>query len=141
MMAARHPVPVAANPAVRRRSALFRSLGAKDPPRQVEIAGSCYRLSSIFKHDSWAATALYSSPQGHVICKFHRQQPIGPVPMKWLGNLLARREIQMLQRLSSLGGVPAWRGVVQVQGESWSNAVAREFIPGQPLSCCRRMGG
>ena len=47
-------------PTVRPRPALFRALGRHDPPSEIEVAGDLYRRSSVFKHDSWAATALYT---------------------------------------------------------------------------------
>ncbi len=43
---------------VRPRPALFRALGRDEPPSVVTIGGEKHELIEIFKHDSWAATAL-----------------------------------------------------------------------------------
>ncbi len=120
--------------AVRPRPALFRALGKQGPPEQVEIKGQPYRLVRVFKHDSWAATALYVRADGRrVVCKFNRRQGIGWLPLHGLGHWLARREADMLRRLSHLPNLPRWSGDVYVQGVRQPNAVAHEFIPGHPL--------
>ena len=45
---------------VRKRPALFRAMGSADPPRSVCVGGREYRIQAVLKHDSWAATAIYS---------------------------------------------------------------------------------
>lgn len=119
---------------VRPRPALLRALGPCDPPHLIHIAGVRYERVGIFKHDSWAATAHYRGPQGDVVCKFNRVQGILGVPMAWLGRLLARREAAALRRLAGVPGIPAESGPVIVDGAPLANAVAHEYVPGQPLS-------
>ena len=41
------------------RPALFRALGNHEPPPSVEVDAQTYQLVEVFKHDSWAATAIY----------------------------------------------------------------------------------
>jgi hypothetical protein len=123
------PEAVAGRP----RPALFRALGRQGPPAHVDIGGCTYELVKVFKHDSWAATALYTSAQGLVVCKFNRQKAIGPLPQRWLGRLLARREAAFLRRLAGLPGVPHWSGYVCVAGKRLRHAVAHDYIPGHPL--------
>lgn len=118
---------------VRPRPPLFLALGRQEPPSVVQIRSARYRLAKVFKHDSWALTALYVGARRAVVCKFHRQQRIGPVPMKWLGRRLARREVRMLQRLADVPNVPRWSGFVCVDDKPLPYAVAHEFIPGHPL--------
>lgn len=119
--------------AVRRRPALFRALGDADPPAEIEVRGCRLRQVSVFKHDSWAATALYRG-EGHcVVCKFNRQEPILGIPMGWLGRLLARREARMLKLLAAEPNVPAGCGAVRVHGRRCVTAVAHEYVPGRPL--------
>ena len=118
---------------VRPRTRLFRALGAEDPPRLLEINGQTYRRIDVFKHDSWAATALYLGNGRRIICKFNRCQPILGFPMKWLGTLLAQREAAMLCRLKQLPGIPSLRGSVEVAGQQLGHAVARQYIAGQTL--------
>src|SRR4051794_221535 len=120
-------------PAAPPRPPVLRALGAADPPAAVEVGGEPYRLARVFKHDSWAATALYAGRDKRVVCKFNRVQPVGPVPMRWLGRVLADREAAILRRLADLPNVPRWSGPVRVNGRVLPNAVAHDFIPGHPL--------
>jgi hypothetical protein len=124
---------------VRERPPLLRALGRDGPPDEVEIAGSTYRQVEIFKHDSWAATALYRGPAGEVVCKFNRVQPIFCVPMAWLGRRLASREGLALKRLAGVPGIPAGRGPVFAGGKLLTNTVAHAFVPGRPLSAGQRL--
>jgi hypothetical protein len=121
--------PLAARP----RPALFRALGADDPPVEIEVGGRPYRRAEILKHDSWAATALYEGPAGRVVCKFNRRQSLLGVPMAWFGRRLALREAHSLARLADLPNVPSLCGPVAVADRVEHNAVAHEYIPGRPL--------
>ncbi|MGE3805538.1 MAG: hypothetical protein AB7K24_12755 [Gemmataceae bacterium] len=119
---------------VRPRPPIFRALGKLEPPAEVQIDGSTFRLERVMKHDSWAATALYESDTGEqVACKFQRQQGIGLLPMRWLGRALARHESGVYQRLEGLEGVPRLRGPVLVDGKPVDHVVAHDFVPGHPL--------
>ncbi len=118
---------------VKPRPPLFRALGAKEPPATVEVAGEAYALLSVFKHDSWAATALYGSGERRITCKFNRLQPVFVLPMGWLGRLLARREAWFLDRLKDVALVPDGLGPVVVEGRVARNAVARVFVEGEPF--------
>lgn len=119
---------------VRPRPAMFRALGHNEPPQQVVIEDQVYDKIRVFKHDSWAATALYeNATTGKVICKFNRSQSIGPIPMHWLGRLLARNESQSLQKLQDTGHVPILLNGLTANGRHQPNAVARIFIEGHPL--------
>ena len=119
--------------AVRARPSLFRALGQHDPPPEVEVGGEVYQRVETFKHDSWAATAVYENERGKIVCKFNRQQSIAGIPMRWLGRILARRETILLKRLAELPNVPAYSGEVSVGGKRLANVVAHEFVPGNPL--------
>ena len=118
----------------RSRPALFLALGKSEPPLEVQIDGLTYRRVEIFKHDSWAATALYQGPRGLIVCKFHRQAPVGFLSMRWLGNYLAQHETHILRTLSDLPNIPAWSGDVYVNGKRLRNAIAHEYVPGHPLA-------
>lgn len=118
---------------VRPRPPFLRALGNCDPPEHVEIDGKSYRLERIVKHDSWAATAFYVGADKRVVCKFNRQQPIGPISMRWLGLRLAAREAHALRRLAGLPGIPIVLGAVRAGGKALTHAVAHDFIPGRPL--------
>jgi RIO-like serine/threonine protein kinase len=116
------------------RPALFRALGKQDPPPVVLIDGEAFALREIFKHDSWAATAVYQSATKRIVCKFNRQQSVLGMPMGWLGRWLARREAAHYRRLAGLANVPALCGAVTVDGVELPNAVAHDYVHGHPLS-------
>jgi hypothetical protein len=113
---------------------LLRALGTNDPPVVVEVAGSRFERRRIYKHDSWAATALYRGPGGRrIVCKFNRQESILWLPMKWLGRRLARREARFLTLMADHPLVPDSCGPVIIDGRPAPHAVAHEFVPGRPL--------
>lgn len=119
--------------AVRPRPPLFRALGAKEPPERVVVGGVAYERLTTFKHDSWAATALYGAGERRITCKFNRVQPVFVIPMRWLGRALARREAGFLDRLADVALVPEQLGPVAVDGRVADNAVARVFVDGRPF--------
>lgn len=137
-----HRIDDPSKAAGRPRPAMYRALGDAEPPETVRIGGREYRLERVFKHDSWAATALYaaSTTGERAVCKFNRQQGIGPVPMRWLGRHLARNEAKVLDRMAGAGGVPENLGPVEVGGEVLPYAVARRYIEGNPLGRKDKVG-
>lgn len=129
------PRPAAAVPAeVRERPALLRALGRAEPPAEVEIDARRYSHVTTYKHDSWAATALYEAEDGtRIVCKFNRIEPVFGIPMRWLGRWLAGRERRMLVALADEPLVPAGCGDVSVCGRRAPHCVAHAFVPGRPL--------
>jgi len=130
--------------AKRPRPAWLRALGKNEPPAEVVVEGTTYRCVELFKHDSWAATALYAATTPNVdaaqiICKFNRVQPLLVLPGAWVGRWLGRREFQFLRRLADTNFVPRVLGAVYVDGRIASNAVARVFIAGHPLGAAERV--
>jgi len=115
------------------RPALFRALGKKDPPTGIVVAGRPYRRVEIFKHDSWAATALYTDDVNTLVCKFNRIEPILGLPTGWLGQWLADREAYFYRTLADLPGIPAGCGPIHVDGAVMPNAVGHAFVDGRPL--------
>jgi hypothetical protein len=118
----------------RKRPAMFRALGSADPPKKIEVDGESFDLLSVFKHDSWAATALYQGQNTQVVCKFNRVQSCLGVPMRWLGGWLARREAKFFRILESVPGIPRSFKSVAIDGRVAPTAFCHEFIPGRPLS-------
>lgn len=122
---------------VRPRPKTLRALGTHEPPLQVTVDDCIFDRVCVFKHDSWAATALYASEsQRHVVCKFNRTASIGPIPMRWLGRFLARREHDFLNQLEGVEGIPKVYRNVSVAGKLESHAAAHDFVVGKPLSLC-----
>jgi hypothetical protein len=126
--------------AAKPRPPLFRALGAAEPPESVVVDGARYARVELFKHDSWAATALYAGAAGRIVCKFNRVQPVLGVPMAWLGRRLAEREHRALSRLADLPQIPKPLGPVYADGKRFRNAVARSFVAGHPLGKDERVG-
>lgn len=139
--------PTTAAAAVRPRPAFLRALGREEPPGRVLVASRSHRLVRVFKHDSWAATALYRQ-EGEgadlgdgehdgalLVCKFNRQASVFGLPLAWLGPMLAGREARFLTRLAGTGRVPAVeREVRDGRGRLLHHAVAHAFVVGEPLS-------
>lgn len=125
------PRPTASS---RSRPSWLQALGKIGPPLEVWIDGEPFTQVDLFKHDSWAATALYRGPEGATrLVKFHRTSSLFGVPMGWFGRLAARHEAGVLHRLRDLDGVPRLCGPVDGAGHRLRNAVARTFIAGHPL--------
>ncbi|MDB4533871.1 hypothetical protein N9242_03295 [Vicingaceae bacterium] len=118
----------------RPRPALFRALGGRDLPEQVQVDGATYCRVKEFKHDSWAATALYENGNNErIVCKFNRTQSVFGFPLIGVGWLLARRENKMFARLRDVANVPAGCGGVILHGKRLSNVSAHQFIEGETL--------
>lgn len=116
------------------RPAVFRALGRGAPPERIEILGRPYRHLETFKHDSWAATALYEGEDGKIVCKFNRRQSVFGFPMAWIGRRLARREAFFYSALADLPCVPRGYREVIADGILQPNAFAHDYVEGRPLS-------
>jgi hypothetical protein len=122
------------DPPVKARPRWLKALGRESPPETLEIAGVPHRLRETFKHDSWAATALYEGPaKGLRIVKLHRKSSLLGIPMAWVGRRTARNEARLLESLHGLRGIPTLAGPVRAGGPVLDNAVAREYVAGHPL--------
>ena len=117
------------------RPKLFRALGENEAPERIQVDGKDYVIEESFKHDSWAATAMYRSTDDstRIVCKFNRKQSILGIPMAWLGRSLAERERYFLDQLSDVSAVPDVCGTVFVDGVAQPNAAAHLFVDGAPL--------
>jgi hypothetical protein len=119
---------------VKARPRWLKALGLASPPETLEIGGVPHRLRETFKHDSWAATALYEGPSRSLrVVKLHRQSSLLGIPMSWVGRRTAHNELKLLESLADLKGIPALAGPVRAGGPVLDNAVAREYIAGHPL--------
>ncbi len=115
------------------RPSWLRALGRKEVPDEIRVDGDHFKLQKVFKHDSWAATALYESGDRRIVCKFNRTQHCFGIPMRWLGRRLARREAAHYRRLADVPNVPALCGKVHINGRVADHAVAHEYVEGRPL--------
>ncbi len=105
---------------------------AEGCPDRVTVRGRPYRLVGVFKHDFFAATALYTAaaegvtPE-RVVVKFGRRQGFCGLPLAWVGRHLARREREVHRRIDGIEGIQRWVGRVS------DTAFALEYLPGRPL--------
>ncbi len=116
------------------------ALGRRPLPDSVEAGGRRYVLKRAFKHDFFAATALYQadppvhSGDGQVILKIQRLAPFFFIPLRWVGRILSARERGALQRLAGVRGVPRLIG-------TWgSTGLIRDFVEGDTLADVKRVG-
>ncbi len=119
--------------------ASFFALGYQTVPEKLEVGGRHYVFRQLYKHDFFAATALYeqvipadtsshpASPAKAVL-KLQRAQALFGMPMAWLGRFIARHEIGIYQKLQGLPGIPTFLGTVG------QNGFLHAFVPGQELS-------
>lgn len=113
---------------------MFRALGDGEPPQAVAADDKSWQLIEVYKHDSWAATAVYGSGDGaRIVCKFNRVAPIFFIPMAWLGKRLARRELWFLRHLADIDGIPKAFEVSEAAGGLLPNVSAHEFVEGGPF--------
>jgi hypothetical protein len=106
------------------------ALGRQEMPAQVEADGATYRFTKLFKHDFFAATALYETvgaPGEMAVLKIQRTYPLYGFPMKWLGKRVANHEIRIYEKLQGVRGIPAFLGRVGPTG------FLHAFIPGTDL--------
>ena len=104
------------------------ALGRSSLPQSIQVEGHTYRFDTLFKHDFFAATALYVGPAGKVVLKLGRLADILGLPAEWIGRLLARREMAAYNILADLDAVPRFLG-------RWgSTGIVHEFIEGNPLA-------
>jgi len=111
--------------------AFLKALGRNEPPAEVALHGHRYLRRLVYKHDFFAATALYECETHRAIVKFGRAAPVAFLPLSWVGRLLTAREAAALNRLAGLDGIP------KVLGRLSPTALGREYIEGEPL----RRGG
>ncbi len=116
------------------RPSLLRTLGRSEPPQTIRIGTRSYLQTRTYKHDSWAATAVYRCQDHQVVCKFNRTAPVFGLPCQWVGRWLARRESWFLKKLTAVRGIPQGYDRVYCEEQLLPNAVAHDFIEGTPLS-------
>ena len=144
------PSPNPAKPARRPPASLF-ALGHAGLPAEVAAQGVTWRFARLFKHDFFAATALYeqrpetppATPNPglesqdpelqapgalrRAVLKVQRTHPFYTLPLRWLGKRVARHEIRIFQALQGVPGIPQFLGTVGPTG------FLHEFIPGTDL--------
>jgi len=98
----------------------FKAWGNCPLPKHIDWAGRNYCLKRIFKHDFFAATALYeiNSPSSkssvptpqRIVLKLSRRTDFLGLPFYWLGQMITRHELSILRHLQGIRGVPRLLG-------------------------------
>ncbi|NOT02091.1 MAG: hypothetical protein HOP29_15875 [Phycisphaerales bacterium] len=106
----------------------LRALGRGEPPTTVDVDGGRYALARVFKHDFFAATALYEGERGKIVLKIGRRADFLGLPTLWIGRLLAGNEAAVLRDLHDLDAVPTCLG-------RWGDTgVVHEYVEGAHLT-------
>jgi len=115
----------------------FYACGRNGLPRQIVHAGTEYKLAGIFKHDFFAATAVYQADRrecaaedafpAKIVLKQSRQHNFFGLPMHWLGELICDHEVSILRRLEHVPGTPRFLG------RYGRTALLYEYIEGENL--------
>lgn len=104
------------------------ALGRQPLPPVVTHGRFKYELRETYKHDFFAATAMYADGADRVLIKFGRRASFLGVPMAWSGRLLTNREAEALRRLQDVQGIPRLIGTID------SIILIREYVEGHALS-------
>ena len=120
--------------------AKYKQIRGQSLPATIEFANVKYFLTKIFKRDFYAATGLYQrlpnatgqrinqgQPPEHVVFKHYHTDPLGFLPLRWLGRWLWRREMRFAREVAEIPGV------AHVLGRLGKSGLIREYIPGQNL--------
>ena len=114
----------------------FQALGRKKLPKNIMVKNRRYQLARLFKHDFFAATALYQieqksnagvspvitkepslnnkgyvkdaaeTPVVRVVLKLGRSSDFLGLPLRWLGRAICRHETNNLRYLQKLSQIP-----------------------------------
>ncbi|MCO6438240.1 MAG: hypothetical protein J5J06_14190 [Phycisphaerae bacterium] len=107
--------------------AVLLALGREPMPPTISADGKTYRLRQVFKHDFFAATAMYEGDTGKVVLKINRRARFFGFPLRWVGRWLANREAGALGKLHRVDGVPRLVDHYERTG------LVREYIAGHAL--------
>lgn len=108
----------------------YQSIRGKVLPETGEWLGARWRLEKVLKFDFYAATGLYTSDEPsprQVLLKVYHQDPLGFLPLGWLGRMLCKREADSLKTVAAIQGIP------KLLTDHGRAGFIREFVPGQNL--------
>jgi hypothetical protein len=82
--------------------------GQAGPPKEITCSGKNWKLDMLFKHDFFACTARYicEDTNERAVLKINRIRGFLGLPLRWVGRLLCRRELNILRQLQDLEQVP-----------------------------------
>lgn len=107
--------------------AWLRALGRGEFPATIYVKGRDFTHERTYKHDFFAATALYEGKGERVVLKMGRIASLFGVPLIFVGVFLARREARLLNLARGIKGIPECPGIVGKTG------LVRGYVEGAPL--------
>jgi len=112
--------------------AKYKQLRGKPLPERIDVEGTAYGLTTVFKQDFYAATGMFtrktpSTLPEQIILKIYHTEPLGIIPLRWLGRRLCNREAFYYEKTDGIAGLPRFLGR---QGEA---GYIREYVPGCDL--------
>lgn len=110
----------------------YKQIRGKDLPESGRWLGAAYDRVRVLKRDFYAIVGVYervgqeqgSDAPNSLLVKVYHTDPLGPVPLGWLGRWLCDREARFLQRLADVPGVP------RLLGRAGRSGYLREYLPG-----------
>ena len=116
--------------------------GPAGVPVSFRLGGLTYRRLQVFKHDFFAATALYGlddsradkagatggGPVERVVLKLNRNAPFLGIPLGWLGRELTDHEYNNLKLMQGTRGIPVLLGRFE------TNGLVYAFVEGRTLA-------
>ncbi|HRX83672.1 MAG TPA: hypothetical protein P5572_01490 [Phycisphaerae bacterium] len=110
------------------KPAFLLARGRNPLPADVDMPGGPYRFVRVFKHDFFAATALYASDSAKIVLKLGRRASLFGLPLGWIGRWHARHETRLYRELADLPAVPEFIGMYGRDG------FAHRYVEGHPLA-------
>ncbi len=104
------------------------AMGRQPLPPAIQAGGATYELAKPFKHDFFAATAMYEGSAGKVVLKVGRCTSLAGLPMTWLGRRMMRHEARLYDLSQGITGIP------RVVGFVGSTGFVHEYIEGRQLA-------
>ncbi len=119
--------------------AQYKQLRGKTLPPTIAFRDADYELVQIFKRDFYAATGLYRLKDEtefldlprEVVLKIYHTEPLGIIPLGWMGRFLCDREVFFYERTAEVAGLPRFFGRF---GESGFMSRVHSRLPSPRLS-------
>jgi hypothetical protein len=125
-------------PGASRFARFTRALGARELPPVIAVAsrgGERFERERTLQHSFFAATGVYVGHGGErLLHKVGREASLFGLPLRFVGRMLARRELALYAACAGIEGVP------QEFEPAGDTGLVRPFIAGHPLVRGERVG-
>jgi serine/threonine protein kinase len=110
----------------------YKQIRGNGLPERIDFHGAGYRLEKHFKRDFYAATGLYRREEGkptpaapaQIVLKIYHTEPLGIIPLGWLGRRLCAREVHYYQIVDGIAGLS------RCLDRFGASGYVREYVPG-----------